>query len=163
MSLRVASLRHLARTVPRSTRPLSAARLYATPSNAPNPSRNTPPPSGLESLFGGESKDRKVVAPIPAGVDAPSGPSLPKKPDVGLSGLDGEGKSGREAEVEEESRRPKLSDFQGKAGKKSAMGGGGGSGGGAGGPQGFGGMTPNQMLLAVIRSVRPSPLARYSC
>ena len=156
MSLRVASLRHVARASPRYFRPLSATRLYATPSSSPQPSNNTPPPAGLESLFGGESKKGSAVAPKPAGVDAPAGPSLPKKPDVGLPGLGGEGKEGKAAEAAEEeaARRPKLSDFQGgMAGKRAAMGGGGGSGGrggGPGGPGGFGGMTPNQLLLAVV-------------
>ena len=157
MSFRLASLRHLARAKPLSLRPLNNLRPYATPSNPPEPSSNSPPPIGLESLFGG--KRGKAVAPKPAGVDSPSGPSLPKKPDVGLPGLEGDGKEERQSEEhEEEARRPRLSDFQGgKAGMKSAMGGGGGGSGGGGtggGPGGFGGMSPNQLFLAAIRFVQ---------
>ena len=155
MPLRFASLRHLPRPSPLSLRPLNTVRRYATPSNPPEPSRNSPPPVGLESLFGGHKG--KAVAPKPAGVDSPSGPSLPKKPDVGLPGLEGEGNEEGPSE-EEGGRRPRLSDFQGgNARKKSAMGGGGGGSGGGGtggGPGGFGGMSSNQLLLAVVRCVQ---------
>jgi len=159
MSLRLASLRHLARASSRSYRPLSAVHLYATLSDAPKPSQNTPPPAGLESLFGGNGKStRGAVAPQPAGAEPSGGPSLPKKPDVGLPGLEGDGKDGKESQAAEEeaARRPKLSDFKGNAGKKAAMGGGGGGsgGGGPGGSGGFGGMTPNQLLLALVRCVQ---------
>jgi AFG3 family protein len=157
MSFRLSSIRRLAQSSS-SFRPAIGARLYATPSSAPRPSRNSPTPEGLESLFGGTkkaSKKGKVVAPRPPGIDPPSGPSLPKKPDVGLPGQDGKGKEGEDAKEEEEEeesipKRSKLSEkISGNAGHKVGTGGGGGSGGG-GGPGGAGQWSPNQLLLFAI-------------
>ena len=149
MSLRLASLRRLARP-PASLSPL---RYYATPTQPPRPSRNSPTPAGLEGLFGTTKPAGQTVAPKPAGSEPPSGPSTPKTPDVQL-GDQPKPPSQSEQPIEDdgEVRRHKLSDtMRGSAGKKSGTGGGGGSGpGGAGGPGGLGGMTPNQLLLAVV-------------
>ncbi|WWD16177.1 hypothetical protein CI109_100602 [Kwoniella shandongensis] len=161
MSLRAISLRRLPRYSQTLSRPLIATRSYATPSQSPKPSRNPPPPSGLESLFGGSGKQGTTVAPKPAGVEPPAGPSLPKKPDVGLPGLEGEENRPEDQNEpkDEGMSRKKLSEFGGRAGKKvgtgGSGGGNGGNGGGAGGPGGlpgggFGGMTPNQLLLAAL-------------
>ncbi|RSH93869.1 AAA ATPase afg3 [Saitozyma podzolica] len=162
MSLRLASLRQL-RPASISFRPI-ALRAYATPSQPPRPSQNAPTPKGLESVFGGSGGKRgTTVAPKPPGSEPPAGPSLPKRPDVELPGGErGErGERGKEEHEEEDAERSQLG---GKAGKKVATGGGGGGGsGGSGGPGGmpggFGGMTPNQLLLAVV-STRNSLLAR---
>jgi AFG3 family protein len=133
------------------TLPIAAVRRYAAPTQPPKPSGGNPnpsPPAGLESLFGpGSPQEGTTVAPKPAGTGPPSEPSQPKKPDVGLPGLEGEA----EDKPFKERRNPKLSE----AGKRVGTGGGGGGGGsgGSGGPGGQipGGMTPNQLLLAVIR------------
>ncbi|WVQ69779.1 uncharacterized protein L199_007999 [Kwoniella botswanensis] len=162
MSIRAISLRRLPRQSSSSIlRPL-LSRFYATP-QSPKPSRNPPPPAGLEGLFGG--RGGTTVAPKPPGSEPPSGPSGPKKPDVGLPGLGGEEQQRpedqREPPKDEEPKRQKLSEqLGGKAGKKVGLGGNGGSGGsgGSGGPSGgpngmpggFGGMTPNQLLLAAL-------------
>ncbi|WVR05418.1 hypothetical protein IAU60_002433 [Kwoniella sp. DSM 27419] len=158
MSLRAISLRRLPRqTSSTVVRPL-LSRSYATPTpQSPKPSRNPPPPSGLESVFGGNSGSGTPVAPKPAGIDPPAGPSQPKKPDVGLPGLGDEGpvpEDQKEVKADESPRRSKLSELEGKGGKRVGTGGGGSgkgdSGGPAGGPGGFGGMTPNQLLLAAL-------------
>lgn len=142
MSLRMRSLRSL-RPISLPLRPI-ILRSYATPSQPPRPSKNSPAPAGIEGLFGSDRKGGTTSAPSPPNVE-PQGPSEPKVPDVDLPGL-GEGAK------EEKGERPKLG---GLAGKKvgTGGGGGGGSGGGAGGPGGMGGMTPNQLLLAVVRYV----------
>jgi AFG3 family protein len=155
MSFRLA-LRAVPARSPRSLRPIQSisqfSRSYASPAKPPS---NPPPPAGLEGLFGGsDKKGGTTVAPKPPGVE-PSGPSHPKTPDVKLPG----GQEGAEKPVEEaedkplKDRRPKLSEqMMGLAGKKTATGGGGGGsggGGGAGGPNQWG-MTPNQLLLAVL-------------
>lgn len=156
MSLRALSLRRLPR-YSALARPFFS-RTYATP-GSPKPSRNPPPPPGLESVFGGSAgKQGTTVAPKPPGVGPPSGPSLPKKPDVGLPGLEGEENRPEDQKEQDEPRRPKLSEqLSGKAGKRVTTGGGGGSGGSGGGaggpggqPGGFGGMTPNQLLLLAV-------------
>ncbi|WVQ71881.1 hypothetical protein IAR50_001423 [Cryptococcus sp. DSM 104548] len=152
MSLRALALRRLPKYTP--VRPL-LARGYATP-GSPKPSRNPPPPPGLESVFGG-GKQGTTSAPKPPGVTIPGGPSLPKKPDVGLPGLEGEENRPEDQKDVEEPKKNRLSEqLSGKAGKKVGTGGGGGSGGGGAGggpggqPGGFGGMTPNQLLMVAI-------------
>ncbi|WVO14111.1 hypothetical protein L204_101739 [Cryptococcus depauperatus] len=154
MSLGALSLRRLPRynRVPLPQTFLS--RFYAT-QDSPRPSRNSPPPPGLESVFGGSTgKQGTTVSPRPPGISSPSGPSLPKKPDAGLPGLEGE-ENLPEDQKDGKQQKPKLSEqLSGKAGKRVGTGGG-GSGGGAGGgpggqPNGFGGMTPNQLLLVAL-------------
>ncbi|KAJ9121680.1 Mitochondrial inner membrane m-AAA protease component [Naganishia vaughanmartiniae] len=145
--------------------PSSTIRGYATQQDnaKPTPSGKQHPgqkPTGLEGLFGDP-------APAPAGTGpgAPTGPDLRpptlpgtehpseaypgKKPDVGLPG---------EAESEEgpsfKERRKKLSESTGE-GVKTAFGGGGGGSGGPGGgglPGGGFGLTPNQLMWAIIGS-----------
>ncbi|KAL7424251.1 AAA ATPase afg3 [Cryptotrichosporon argae] len=127
MSLRLAS-----RSYRRIPSLLPTARLYVT---QPRPSQNTPPPPGLESVFGGKSATRPgTVAPKPTGTE----PSEPHGQD---------GPSTEPPETSWKERRPKLTDA-----KKATGGGGGGGGGSGGGPGqgGFGGLTPNQALLAAL-------------
>jgi AFG3 family protein len=156
MSFRLA-LRALPARSTRSLRPIQSlsqfSRSYATPVKPPS---NPPPPAGLEGLFGGsDKKGGTTVAPKVPGSEPPSGPSQPKTPDVKLpGGEEGLEKPGEEAEEKSfKERRPKLSEqmMGGLTGKKAATGGGGGpgGGGGAGGPNQWG-MTPNQLLLAVL-------------
>lgn len=163
MSLRLASLRQL-RPASIPFRPI-ALRAYATPSQPPRPSQNAPTPKGLESVFGGSGGKRgTTVAPKPPGSEPPAGPSLPKRPDVELPGGE-RGERGERAKEEHEEEDGERSQLGGKAGKKVATGGGGGGGsGGSGGPGGmpggFGGMTPNQLLLAVVSTYALYSLAQ---
>ncbi|WVQ78486.1 hypothetical protein IAT38_000572 [Cryptococcus sp. DSM 104549] len=151
MSLRAISFRRLPRAATPLARPL-LARSYATPSRTPKPARNAPTPKGLESMFGGTSKQGTTVAPKPPGVAPPAGPSQPKKPDVGLPGLEGEeNRPEDQKEPSQPSKRPSLSDFGGSAGKKAAFGGGGGGGGSGGSGGGPGG--PNEKRKAVFQWV----------
>ncbi|GMK54045.1 hypothetical protein CspeluHIS016_0106310 [Cutaneotrichosporon spelunceum] len=114
--------------------PLRFARAYATPAGQPRPDDNSPTPAGLEGVFGGGRR----------GTHKPS-----------TTGNSGES-SKEAAEAKEESElkdlRPRLSDETKKKKAAAGAGGGGGSGGsGGGGSNGnFGGMTPNQLLLALI-------------
>ena len=156
MSLRLVALRRLAaRPSTTSLTRLSAIRSYATPSQPPRPSNNTPPPPGLEGLFGSPSgKKGSTVAPKPAGSESPSGPSQPKRPDVELPGEERHGTPAEE-EASEGPQRKKLSELSGKAGIKVGTGGGGGGPGGSGGSGGPGGggfqnLSPNQLLLAAL-------------
>ncbi|EIW70170.1 AFG3 family protein [Tremella mesenterica] len=146
----------------RSFRPLLLSRSYATPSQSPRPSRNPPPPPGLESIFGG-SKEGTTVAPKSPGLEPPSGPSEPKTPDVEGRGKEGPERPGVSGE-EKPPRRPKLSDFAGNAGKRTATGG--DSGGGDSGKSGSGGSGPgmsiNQLLLAVTATMAMYSLSQPS-
>ncbi|TXT13613.1 hypothetical protein VHUM_00980 [Vanrija humicola] len=142
-------LRHLAAPVRRHLPALApsagvlrvvAARAYATPSGNPRPSSNTPTPSGLEGVFGG-SKKGGVNKPAAAGSAEEEHKEFEEEKEE-------EGESLRE-------RRPRLSDEISGHGGGSGGGGSGGGGKGGGGPGGqnnnpLGGMTPNQLLLAVI-------------
>jgi AFG3 family protein len=134
-------------------RTLLSARAYATPSQPPRPSQNTPTPAGLETVFGGKATPRARRADKPAAVEAEAKQEKAKETKE------------KENEKEEDSeeggswaeRRPRLSDeIQSHSGsKKSGAGGGGGagaggSGGGAGGGNGWQGLTPNQLLLALM-------------
>ncbi|BEI81567.1 hypothetical protein CcaverHIS002_0207270 [Cutaneotrichosporon cavernicola] len=113
--------------------PLRFARAYATPTGQPRPDDNSPTPAGLEGVFGGGRR----------GTHKPA-----------ANGNSGESnKETTEGKEDTSERKPlRLSDESKK--KKAATGGGGagGSGGSGGGaPNGnFGGMTPNQLLLALI-------------
>jgi AFG3 family protein len=106
-------------------------------------------------LFGGsDKKGGSTVAPKPPGSEPPSGPSQPKQPDVKLPG--GEEGLEKPGDVEDKplkERRAKLSEqmMGSLSGKKTATGGGGGGDGpgGGGGPNQWG-LTPNQLLLAVL-------------
>lgn len=126
--------------VPRASWSLSALRYKS--SQSPRPSQNTPTPSGLETVFGGKAK-RGASAAKPDGGE-PSAPN--KEPEAPQPGAEEEGGSWAE-------RRPRLSDELDKGGKGGGGGGGGGKKkagtGGPGGP-GWQGMTPNQLLLAVL-------------
>jgi AFG3 family protein len=156
MSLRLA-LRALPARSARSLRPLPSlsqfSRSYATPVKPPS---NPPPPAGLEGLFGGsDKKGGTTVAPKVPGSEPPAGPSQPKTPDVKLpDGEEGAEKPGEDVgEKPLKERRAKLSEqmMSGLTGKKTATGGGGGGDGGpgGGGPNQWG-LTPNQLLLAVL-------------
>lgn len=146
--------------------PSSTIRSYATQQNnaKPTPSGKQHPgqkPTGLEGLFGDPAPTPAGTGPgAPAGPDlrpptlpgteSPSEPYPGKRPDVGLPG---------EAESEEgptfKERRKKLSDSTGQGVKAAFGGGGGGGSGGSGGPGGglpgggFG-LTPNQLMWAII-------------
>ena len=153
MASRLPALRRLSLAPSFYRSPIAAVRHYAAPVQPPKPRGGNPnpsPPSGLESLFGpGSPQEGTTVAPKPTGTTQPSEPSPPKKPDVELPGLEG-GETEAEGKSFKERRNPKLSE----AGTRVGTGGGGGGGsGGSGGPGGQipGGMTPNQLLLAVIR------------
>lgn len=98
------------------------------------------------------------MAPKPPGSEPPAGPSLPKRPDVGLPGLGEQPKPEAEAEAadaegSQDKLREKLSDLQGKAGRQAGTGGGGGGGGSPGGPPpGRPGITPNGLIMALVTS-----------
>ena len=159
MAYRLAALRRL--PISRQSRVTPALlRSYATPTQPPKPPRNKPPPKGLEGLFGNpKPASGTPVAPKPAGVEPPAGPSLPKRPETELPGGFEEGKEEPSTEEDAETKRAKLSDkLGGNAGRKVGTGGGGGGGSGPGGegPNGFGGMSGNQLLLALISCVLTS-------
>lgn len=117
----------------------------------PRPGNNSPTPQGLEGVFGGKET-------VPKAPSTPPGSGALKPPQQPTHGAE-EGKDqpagakndGRNDDGGDwKDRRPRLSDE--KAGKKAATGGGGGGGGsgGQGGNGNFGGLTPNQLLLAAI-------------
>lgn len=145
---RLPSLRHAAGparrrlALPAFVAPMRFARAYATPSGQPRPSDNSPTPAGLESVFGGGP--RRGPPPAPRNGENPSEPH--KEPET----------PGKDNDTSEwKDRRPRLSDDPNMKKKAATAGGGGGGGsggsGGSGGPgQNFGGMTPNQLILAVI-------------
>lgn len=122
-------------------------------SGQPRPSNNGPTPEGLEGVFGGKETVKKTPG-SPPGSEALTPPGQPTHgAEEGRDQPSGAKNDGKDDDGSEwKDRRPRLSDEKG--GKKTATGGGGGGGGGggAGGPGqgGFGGLTPNQLLLAAI-------------
>lgn len=153
-------------TVPRAS---LALRAYASRPSLPRPSRNTPTPAGLESVFGGKAGPKGTTSGDKPNLGSPSEPHKPDSPDVpspsgphgkpsrpeALGPEEQKGEDGEEDGKSWAERRPRLSDEFEKGGKKRvATGGGGGGGGGGsggpGGPGGFGGLTPNQLLLAAL-------------
>lgn len=148
--------------LPSRSLPRFAPRTYATQDDAkPTTSGKPRPgqrPAGLEGLFGdpapsgagttgpGAPSGPDLHPPTPPGTEHPSEPSPGKRPDVGLPGLEGE-----DGAPSFKERRKKLSESTGQ-GTKTAFGGGGGGGGGSGGgmPGGGFGLTPNQLMWAII-------------
>ncbi|KAI5453216.1 AAA ATPase afg3 [Naganishia albida] len=138
-------------------------RSYATPANVKPTSADKPrpgqKPAGLEGLFGdpapspspagttgpGAPSGADLHPPTPPGTQTPSEPYPGKKPDLG------ESEDGAPSFKE---RRKKLSESTGQGVKTAFGGGGGGGSGGPGGgmPGGGFGLTPNQLMWAIIGS-----------
>lgn len=149
-----------ARRLPASRFP-TRFRTYATQDTAkPTTSEKPRPgqrPAGLEGLFGdpapsgagttgpGAPTGADLHPPKPPGTEHPSEPSPGKRPDVGLPGMEGE-----DGAPSFKERRKKLSESTGQATKTAFGGGGGGGGSGGGMPGGGFGLTPNQLMWAII-------------